>query len=130
MGKYLAPGQDVSQQQGCVTILGKIPIGATGAVGTVVGCKGVTVTKAATGVYKLALNRKYKALLKASGKVIYAANTTVDSLCVNFSDDNVASSTPLVQLCVVNTAAAALASPTSGDAICFELTLSQSRLSQ
>ncbi len=50
----------------------KIPIGATGATGTVVGKGIVSVAKNTTGVYDIVLDRGYKQLVSFDGSCIAA----------------------------------------------------------
>lgn len=62
---------------GSVAMQLKIPIGASGAVGTVKGMGIVSVVKNTTGVYDVTLDRKYAAVQHFSGSVLRASGATL-----------------------------------------------------
>ena len=126
MGKHLAPGSRSSQNQGEETISGHVTIGASGAVGTVVG-KGFSIARTAAGRYTITLKRTYHKLLFPSGSIVYAAFGTIDKLLVEFSNYSATAGT--IMLLVKPGDSTTLTDPGNGDAVAFQLVMLKSKVS-
>lgn len=109
--------QDASLNPGQVRIDLKIPIGASGATGTIVG-RGATCVKNTTGVYDLTFDRGFKRLVSFDGSCIAAAGALNHPV---LKADYTAGSTALQFQTVVQAGTAT--EPASGDKILLTIVM-------
>lgn len=100
---------------GCVVFSGSFDVGASGAVGTLYGCRGVTVAKTATaGTYTLTLEKAMQ------GLVSFSLNLKSDTGLFVQVDTETVSTDGVVTIQCLNTSSTAT-NPTSGDRVSFLL---------
>jgi len=102
-------------------IFGKTTIGATGAPTLVTAqSRGITsITRTATGRYRLVLDSKYPYLLDAG---ISHMSSSLQNTVIKLTAEDTDGATPYVDFAVTNPSAAAV-DPGSGDSLYFSLAL-------
>ena len=100
---------------GCAVYSGSFDVGASGAVGTLYGCRGVTVAETGTnGTYTLTLEKPVQ------GLVSYAFGIMSDTILTVQIDSDASSTTGIITIQCLTTGSTAT-DPTSGDRVSFWL---------